>query len=387
MTTYQDLGLAKPNFILNPVTDSGVFARPDVKPGQLSESLQIDLNTHVAPKRVFFGPYGSGKTHTLFATVKLLEDHEPVCRVYVECPDLPRSATFRDFYRDGVMRVLGQSFVCDVFTEYIQQKMAAGPRPMPELLPELKRELGDEALASAVLKLYTQAFPALLFWSWFSGVPVKGADLKALEQTQDLTSAEPAILANMIIALATVVRKVRGQFMVLMLDELERMKNVNPDGQQTFSTAFSRLADQNQTDMCVLFGVSVEQLRDAGYIFSGASPVTSRWGEESEIRVPGMDSSYVPGFIREVIKYVRLRDDSRLYDLIRGAREQYPHEQFSDDIFPFSDEALEAIRVRLGAQNLPREITYFMTRALGRAMLRGHGAILKSDTQSAEDSK
>lgn len=377
MSSHEQLGLGRPNFILNPVTDSGLFARPDIKPGELSESLQVDLRTEVAPKRVFYGPYGSGKTHTLFATVKLLESEMDVYPVYVECPDLARNATFHDFYRDGIMRVLGQSFVCDLLTAYVRNKTA---RPMPDMLDELKQELGDEALAGAVMKLYSQAFPQLLFWAWISGAPVKGADLKALEQTQDLTGAEPSILAGIVIAIAAVLKMVRNQFLVLMMDELERMRNVNPDGQQTFATAFTRFTDQSQRSLSILLGVSVEQLRDAGYIFAGSSPVASRWGSESEVRVPAMSDTYVADFIKSVIKYVRL-PDVPVAPLVDAAKAVYPQEAFVADIFPFSEEAIESIRTRLGSQNLPREITYFMTRALGRALLRDHTAILSADTQ------
>ena len=62
-------GLKRDNFILDPLVDFACFARDDIKTSELADSLDIDLVTGLAPKRLVWGPYGGGKTHTLMRTM------------------------------------------------------------------------------------------------------------------------------------------------------------------------------------------------------------------------------------------------------------------------------------------------------------------------------
>jgi Cdc6-like AAA superfamily ATPase len=373
MTTADNFGLKRPNFILDPAVDSECFARVDINPGDLSQTLQIDLLTEVAPKRMFWGAYGAGKTHTLYATVHILSEHIPVYPVHIECPDLGRTSTFNDFYRDGIMRTLGESFTVGLLEKYV---MAKPPKPLATMLTELTEELHDEAFATAVMKLYNPAFSRLTFWSWISGVPIKANELRDLGQTQDLTAAEPSTLANILITLADVLKRVENKSLVLVLDELERMRRVGPESMQTFLTAFTRLTDLNQKSLAVLFGVSATQLTEAPEIFSGETPVTSRIGGEGTIRIKPMNNDEVPDFIRKIIKYVR-NESFDAESAARQAEKEY-NESFDPEFFPFSDAALGAMRSKIGQKNTPREITYAMTRSLGRAMLAGLTAIPES---------
>jgi Cdc6-like AAA superfamily ATPase len=95
MTTNNDpkpigesYGLTRDNFILDPVEDTACFARTDIHTHVIAEELDIDLVTKLAPKRLVFGPYGGGKTHTLMRTMKELEQLTPIYPVRIECPDI-----------------------------------------------------------------------------------------------------------------------------------------------------------------------------------------------------------------------------------------------------------------------------------------------------------
>ncbi len=79
-TIGETYGLRRENFILDPVEDTDCFARTDIKTQILAENLDIDLVTALAPKRLFWGPYGGGKTHTLMRTMRELQLLTPVTR-------------------------------------------------------------------------------------------------------------------------------------------------------------------------------------------------------------------------------------------------------------------------------------------------------------------
>src|SRR5438477_319806 len=108
-TSLEDrFGLTRPNFLLDPARDREWFVRTDVNVHAQIENLQVDLVTGLAPKRLFWGPYGSGKTHTLYTTTHHLDKLTASHALHVECPDLGRRSTFHDLYRDGIMRNLGE---------------------------------------------------------------------------------------------------------------------------------------------------------------------------------------------------------------------------------------------------------------------------------------
>ena len=97
-------GLRRSNFVLNPLSDEDAdfFAdRTGVNVGTIIEDLQIDLATGLPPKRMLWGPYGGGKTHTLQHTMKKLSELTPIYPVYIECPDLSKRSTFLELYREG----------------------------------------------------------------------------------------------------------------------------------------------------------------------------------------------------------------------------------------------------------------------------------------------
>src|SRR5205823_3442304 len=89
-TVEERFALSRPNFILDPATDSDCFARADLDVHRLVEKLQVDLVTGLVPKRMYWGPYGSGKTHTLFRTMKELANLTQINPIHVECPDMTR---------------------------------------------------------------------------------------------------------------------------------------------------------------------------------------------------------------------------------------------------------------------------------------------------------
>jgi hypothetical protein len=370
MTTPQEVtlerafGLARPNFILDPAEDWACFARRDINVSAIVEGLQIDLVTRLAPKRLLWGPYGGGKTHTLYRTLNELGKLTAIQPVRVECPDLGKRSVFNDLYRDGIMPVLGEDTVVGLFERAIEQVPVAR---RDEYLRRLRDFLGDEPLSKAVAQLMNPNFERLRLWAWLSGIPLSRGELNDLGQTQDLDSAEPARLAEMVILIGRVMKRVDGKTLVLCLDEMERMKAVGPDSIATFVTGFTRLMDPNQRDVAVLLGCSAALFDEMPDIFARNGPVVSRLGSQATIEVPHIPDPDVDGFIRQVIAFVR-EANAPIAQLVATAKKA-TSEHVDQDFFPFSVEALQAMKSRLSRDMTPREITIAMTQAAGRAHL------------------
>jgi Cdc6-like AAA superfamily ATPase len=354
-------GMTRENFILDPVTDTRCFGRDDIPIREIAAGLDIDVVTGLAPKRLVKGPYGAGKTHTLMRTMVELSKLTKIHAVRVECPDLAKRSRFHDLYREGIMRAIGQDFVLNLLEDVIRK---VGFKSRDELRTELKNWFLDEEIAKAAEQLYNPNFDRLKLWRWISGVTLSRGDLDLLGQTQDLTETEAARLADILIMLGRLLRRLRDTTLVLILDEMERLKSIGPETITTFMSGFTRLVDPNQTSVCILIGASAALESEMVDIFSAASPVTSRLGPDSMIDIPPLLDPEVDIFVKRVVAYVR-DPNFDLAAAIAKAR-QATQEKVSETFFPFTDEAVEALKSNTQLLT-PRAITLQMTRALGRA--------------------
>lgn len=363
-------GLARDNFIPDPLLDTDCFARDDVDTKQIAESLDIDLVTGLAPKRLVWGPYGVGKTHTLMRTMKELEKLTKIHTVRIECPDLGKKSRFHDLYREGIMRGLGQDFVIDLMEQAVR---SVGMHRRDDLLPKLRDKFKDEEVAKAASRLYDPNFDHLRLWRWLSGVTMSRGDLDDLTQTQDLTSTEAARLAEMICMLGGLLREHTGTRLVLILDEMERLKSIGPETVMTFVSGFTRLVDPNQKSVSILIGASAQLETEMVDVFSTTGPVTSRLGADAQIEIQAIHDADVDPFIERVIAFVRHKD-ADIPALVEAAKTESA-EDIGERFFPFTDQAVDALKSQLQQLMTPREITIKMTRALGRSYRVGSKVI------------
>ena len=355
-------GLTRNNFILDPETDTACFARRDIHTTEIAESLDVDLVTGLAPKRLVWGLYGGGKTHTLMRTMKELSLLTNIHVVRIECPDLGKKSRFHDLYREGIMRELGQAFVIDLIESAVG---TVGFARRKEMLRKAKQVFGGEELANAAIRVVDPNFDEMRLWRWIAGVSLPRSDLDDLGQTQDLTQAEAVRLADIVITLGRLLRELKEKTLVLVLDEMERLASIGPDTVTTFVSGFTRLVDPNQKYVCVLIGASAGSESDLVEVFGPHGPVASRLGGEAKIEIPSLEDEDVDVFITGVIQYLRATDADLSLLLEKGAAAT--EEEVQENFFPFTSNAIAALKSRLSQIMTPREITIMMTRALGRA--------------------
>src|SRR5207247_286320 len=136
-----------------------------------------------------------------------------------------------------------------------------------ELMGRLKDKFRDEEIAKAAIRLIDPNFEPLRLWRWLSGVSPARADLDDLGQTQDLTQTEAARLAEIICLFGRLLKELRGETLVLVLDEMERLRQIGAETIPTFSSGFTRLVDPNQTDVSVLMGASASVASEMVEVF------------------------------------------------------------------------------------------------------------------------
>ena len=267
------------------------------------------------------------------------------------------------------MRGLGESFVIGLLEEVVQN---VGFKRADELRDELKNWFGDEEVGKAAEQLFNPNFERLKLWRWISGVSMSRSDLDQLGQTQDLTQAEAARLADLIVMLGKLLKRLRNETLVLILDEMERLGTIGPETITTFMSGFSHLVDPNQRSVSILIGSSAALETEMVEIFSRDSPVMSRLGEDVKIEISTLSTTQdVDRFVERVMRYLRKKD----FDVVAAiAGAKLNGETVQPDFYPFSNEALEAVKAKLSILT-PRAITMQLTRALGRAHRKGLSAI------------
>jgi len=371
-------GLQRPNYILDPIKDVGWYApRSGIDIPSMVEELRISLVTERPPKKLFWGLYGGGKTHTLMAVTHELESIMAIRPVYVECPNVTKKSTFLELYHDGVLAALGQTLVLSLFERTVDQcfteaARAKGPRDREALLEKLNSALGDEELARAVASLLQPADNRRLhFWRYISGVSVPSRELVELGVTEDLTQAEPSKLAQMIVVIGRVARSVEGKTLTLILDELDRLRWVGEEAASTFENAFRKLLDPNQKDIGVLMGCSASAIKELPLVFGQGDkergPVLSRMNSTDLIPVNPLDPADIKQFIAKLVGFVR--DPAADAEAALRRAQDATKEHLSGTYFPFSDEAIDALESSLRQSMTPRELTLRMTHAVGRAFL------------------
>jgi len=365
-------GLKRPNFILDPRDDAEFYApRTGVDIPKLVEGLQVNLVTERPPKRFFWGVYGGGKTHTLFHITKKLEKLLDIYPVYVECPSVPRKSTFLHLYHDGIMASMGQDFVVGLFKDLIKN---IGLVTFEDLLIKLKEILGDEELSRAVASLLgARADKELAFWRYISGASVPAKDLEELNQSQALADTIPSRLADIVITIGKVVKKIKNKTLTLIIDEFDRLKSVGDEyGISTYEEALRRLVDENQRNVAIIIGCSAANLRpgdDQGIpILLGDEhgPILSRIGKHNLIQISEISADDVDNFIKAILNYIVDKEQAKKrIDELKGSID----ETLDPDFFPFTNEAIEALKGTLRGIMTPREITQRMSDAAGKAFL------------------
>lgn len=378
-TVAERFALTRSNFVLDPERDFDCFARSDIDVQGLVERLRVDLVTDLAPKRMFFGPYGAGKSHTLIFAAKQLERLTPIQIVRMECPNLTKKSRFVDLYREGIMRVLGQELVLRLFEQLVFE---AFRKTKDERSAHLRDILQDDELVRAAGKLVDDEFERDLFWRWFSGVSLSRAELEPLRVTSDLTGAEPARLAAFLTRVGRLLRRFDQRTLLFVFDEMERLQNLDSDSIGNYLTAFTKLADPLQNDVAIVIGYSAEQADEIHELFALRGPVGSRIGKAATVEIKVLPEKQVEEFASGLIGHLR---DKSIFDArfaAAEADEASSNEGLERRFYPFTRKALQTLKSRLGDALTPRDIELSMTHAAGRAHINDWPAVRSGAIQT-----
>ena len=135
----------------------------------------------------------------------------------------------------------------------------------------------------------------------------------------------------------------------------------------TYEEAFRRLVDENQRDIAILTGCSAVNTRDLPELFRGeAGPIISRIGSHNLIEISEISPTDIDNFIKSILDYMVDKEQAKQKtDELKESID----ETLEIDLFPFTNDAIEALKGTLKGIMTPREITQRMSDSAGKAFL------------------
>lgn len=265
---------ARAGFEIDPASDAQLWCGPEAERSNLLTAL-LDGLSHSAPKLIFYGEYGTGKTHALHHCQYVLYNN-PLWKGRVHCvrvdwSGFTRRTRFSDLYRE-TMRAIGQ----DLVAKLIRMHFAASPPTklegdLAEMLhtdQDLNRVLdamhnGAGFWTGSRTELFAYA------WRWLTCLSVTQSQRNRLNVAATLLEeASPTRLVKLLRLWGRLLRIYEDKRLIILFDEAEQADVLrrNSDASNSFTSAIRGLYDREQSDIGVLLAFFGDTLHENGLV-------------------------------------------------------------------------------------------------------------------------
>lgn len=284
---------------INPEDARFYFGRDDIEDTILKQ-MRRSFVAPGTPKMMIWGPYGSGKTQTLFylewvlhhdrpSSLKL-EPHTVHLDVEVQSKSDASSLHLQ------LLETLGKDTVSNWVRELFNH--------VSDLKTTLTELTTDPNVATGLEHLRTFGDINLTAWRWLAGQNVSTKDLEALGVTRNLGQVGAG---DMVVALTAIghLAERNGEKIIFLLDEMEELINVRSgDATESIHQYFRRLSDPANSTVGFIVGFKANTLSEGPRILT-REDVSSRIAMSNYIEVghlPAVDN--VKQFIEELLEHL-----------------------------------------------------------------------------------
>ena len=332
---------------INPDDARFYFGRDDIKT-RLQRQLRRAFIAPGVPKLMVWGPYGSGKTQTLFYLEHYLKTNTPG-----SCQGVPhtlyvtiemRSNSTAGHLHMQLMETLGKETVAGWVRRLFDQ--------VPNLDAALQELASDPNIALALKELRAAGDSTFTAWRWLTGQSLKTGELSGLSLTRNLGQVGAGDLVNVLVAIGNLAGPA-GEKMILLLDELEELHNVRSgDAAESIHQYFRRLAEPANASVGFLVGFKADVLDDAPEMLRRGD-VQGRIGTSNYVDIPPLPAvSDVKAFVRELLSNLTDQEQAQIRIDERGLDTEL-------GLYPFARSAFELLAdytTQDPARALPRYI-------------------------------
>lgn len=329
------------------------FGRDDTKV-RLQRQLRSGFVDPGAPKIVVYGPYGSGKTQTLFYLQHYLENDPLIQQVNPSKPHLvyvPVEMQERSKATNLHMQLM-QALGKDVIGAWVK-KLFDTTQNLDAALSEITTNTN---IACALRELRAPGEASFAAWRWITCQGLASKDLSSLQLTADLSMLQSKDMAEALISVGCLARKV-GISLIFLIDEMESLQNVRAgDAAESLHHYMRYLSEKKNSYVGFLIGLKADVLDEMSGILRG-NDVMSRVGGQNYLELPPLPAiSNVKVFMRELLCHLTDQEkvDQRVASLGLASH---------SGLFPFEDSAFELL-----ADYATQEITKALPRNIINAI-------------------
>ncbi|MBK8047940.1 MAG: hypothetical protein IPK16_12875 [Anaerolineales bacterium] len=254
-----------------------------------------------------WGPYGSGKTQTLFYLEHYLKSQTPpsakgvplTLYLTVEMRGNSNAAHLHMQIMEALGKETVAKWVRRLFDEskdfdLALQGIAGEDRNIFMTLKEL-RATGDSPFVA---------------WRWLTGQQLKSTELTSLQLTRNLGEVGAGDLVDVLVAIGRLAQQVNEK-LIFLLDEFEELLNVKAgDAAESIHQYLRRLSEPANASVGFLIGFKADVLDDAPQILRRGD-IMGRIGPTNYVDIPPLPAvSDVKRFVQELLKISRMNRPS-----------------------------------------------------------------------------
>lgn len=281
---------------INPEDARFYFSRDEIKK-QIRAQLRRSFIDPKAPKMLFFGAYGSGKTQLLYHLDYYL-NHEPpdTCKFKPHIVHLNIEMKARSDHRHWhlqLMEALGKGVV----TKWVENIA----KTVGSVEEELAKIFKDPNVAEAVRKLLIGGLDHTA-WRWLCGQEMPARDLEQLKVTRSLGYIGAGDMARTIISMGRLA-ELNGEKLIFMMDEAERFMNVRGGDETEYLHDYLRELSEKYNDSTgfMIAGTAIAESELAALLRTDA--ILRRIGRNNYIDIPYLSAvGDVQNFLQELLK-------------------------------------------------------------------------------------
>jgi len=316
---------------INPSDSQYYFGRHDTKL-RLQKQVKRAFIDPGVPKMMIYGPYGSGKTQSLFYLYHFLQNEYQIGDgvkahlVYIPVEMQERSKASNLHMQ--LMQALGKETVSGWVRKLFETS--------PNLEAALNQVTTDTNVVVALRELRAPGEASFSAWRWLTCQGLAARDLSQLGLTADLSTSGSKDMAETLVSIGCLAKKV-NECLIFLIDEMESLRHVRAgDAAESIHWYIRNLAEKKNSFTGFLIGFKADVPDDAPEMLRNAD-VVSRIGNQNFIDIPPLPAvTDVKAFMKELLK--NLTDDDKVK--ARIAKEILDTEPGT---FPFEPAALEQL--------------------------------------------
>lgn len=275
------------------------------------------------PKMMIWGPYGCGKTQTLYYLAYWMEHDTPAsCKgkphaVHVDI-EVRSKSTAGEWHLQN-MEALGMTAV----QGWLDQLFSNSPK----FASELVKLTSDPNVVQAFTNLRGGGEVAFTAWRWITGQSLSSKELQEIKVTRNLGSVAVGDLVASLQACGSLAAAV-GNRLVFFIDEMEELQNVRAgDAAESWHQYIRKLADNANSSVGFVIGFKADTRDDAPQILVRGD-VSSRISPNNYIELETLAApANVQQFVQEMLAHLVNQDEAekRIHaDNLPSTKDTYP---------------------------------------------------------------